>query len=98
MEVTFRNAHGELSSRDRAYAVKKFGFLNRFLPSASRAEVVHREENHEHVVEVTVFADGQTIRSEEHNLSLRAAIDNASGKLMSRMRRTKDKLTRSKRA
>lgn len=97
MEVLIRNTHGELSHRDRDYAVKKLSFLDRFLHTAERAEFVHREENKEHFVEVTVFADGRTIRSVEHNSSLRAAIDLASEKLDLQLRKVKDRLSSKRR-
>ncbi len=50
-----------------------------------------------HCIEVTVLADGYTIRSEEHDESLRAAIDKVSDKLENRLRRLKGRMIASHR-
>lgn len=97
MEVMLRNAEGNLSPRDREYASKKLGKLDRYFTAAQKVEMVHREEKHGHRIEVTVFADGLTVRGEETDESLRAAIDNLSEKLENRLRRMKGRLIKARR-
>lgn len=92
MELLVRNAEGNVSDRDRDYAAKKLGRLDRYLHQAQKVEMVHREEKQMHHLEVTVFADGMTIRGEEHDLSIRAAIDRVADKLETRMRKFKGRL------
>lgn len=97
MEVLVRNAEGNLSQRDREYAGKKLTKLERFFESASRVEIVHRVQRQEHRVEVTVFADGLTFRGEEHDASVRAAIDKVADKMENRLRKMKGRLVQARR-
>lgn len=97
MEMLVRNAEGNLSTADREYAAKKLGKLDRFFHQAHRIEMVHREEKLTHRVEVTVYADGFTLRGEEKDESVRAAIDKLADKLENRLRRVKSKLVKAHR-
>lgn len=98
MEVLVRNAEGNVSSRDREYASKKLGKLDRYFHQAQRVEMVHREErNGNHRVEITVFADGFTVRGEEQESSIRAAIDKVADKLEGRLRKLKGRIITSHR-
>jgi putative sigma-54 modulation protein len=92
MEVLVRNAEGNLSSQDREYASKKLSRLDRYFNQAHKVEMVHREEKNQHRVEITVFADGFTVRGEEHDESLRAAIDLVAEKLERRLRKLKGRI------
>ncbi len=92
MEVLVRNAEGNLSDHDRDYASSKLGKLDRYFNQANKVEIVHRESRHGHRVEVTVFADGFTVRGEEEDANVRAAIDLVSEKLDQRLRRLKRRL------
>lgn len=93
MEVLVRNAEGNVSTHHREYAAKKLGRLDRYFHSAQRVEMVHREEkNGMHRIEITVFADGYTVRGEEHDTDLHAAIDRVSDKLETRLRKLKGRL------
>ncbi len=97
MEVLVRNAEGNVSKKDREYAAKKLGRLDRFFNSAQKVEMVHREEKLGHRIEITVFADGFTIRGEESDSSLHAAIDKVSDKLETRLRKLKGRIVTSHR-
>ncbi len=92
MEVLVRNADGNLSDNDREYAARKLGRLDRYFNQAQKVEIVHREQKDRHRVEVTVFADGFTVRGEETDASVRAAIDLVSEKLDGRLRRLKTRI------
>lgn len=92
MDVLVRNAEGNVSKQDREYAAKKLGRLNRYFNAAHKVEMVHREEKLGHRIEITVFADGYTIRGEEHDVDLQAAIDKVSDKLETRLRKLKGRL------
>jgi putative sigma-54 modulation protein len=97
MEVLVRNAEGNVSKQDREYAAKKLGKLDRYFHSAHKVEMVHREEGQQHRIEITVFADGLTVRGEEHDTSLQAAIDRVSEKIENRLRRLKGRIVSSHR-
>jgi putative sigma-54 modulation protein len=98
MEMLVRNAEGNLTPKDRDYAAKKLGKLDRYFHTAHRIEMVHRAEKLTHRVEVTVFADGFTLRGEESDASVNAAIDKLADKLENRLRRVKSKLMKAQRA
>jgi putative sigma-54 modulation protein len=81
-----------LTDDDREYAAKKLGRLDRFFHQAHKVEIVHKEQKNGHRVEVTVFADGYTLRGEIVDESVRAAIDIVSEKLDQRLRRLKKRI------
>ena len=97
MDVLVRNAEGNVNPQDREYAAKKLGRLDRYFNAAQKVEMVHREEKNGHRIEITVFADGLTVRGEESDSDLRAAIDRVSDKLETRLRKLKGRLLRSHR-
>jgi len=92
MEVLVRNAEGNVSKRDREYAAKKLGRLDRYFHAAQKVEMVHREEGLLQRIEITVFADGFTVRGEEMDTSIPAAIDKVFDKLETRLRKLKGRL------
>jgi putative sigma-54 modulation protein len=92
MEMLLRNADGNVPKRDREYATKKLGKLDRYFSQANRVEMVHRQVQDQHIVEVTVFADGYTIRGEERDASLHAAIDKVADHMEIRLSKLKKKL------
>lgn len=97
MEVLVRNADGNLKSKDREYAAKKLSKLDRYFNAANRVEIVHREEKLSHRIEITVFADGFTLRGEESDSSVQAAIDKVADKMENRLRRLKSRLIKAHR-
>lgn len=92
MEVIVRHSESRVSDRDKEYASTKLGRLDRYFHQAQKVEMVHREEKQVHHIEITVFADGMTIRGEDHDPSLTAAIDRVHDKLESRLRKFKGRL------
>lgn len=97
MDLLIRNAEGNLTSDDREYAAKKLGRLDRYFNKAHKVELVHRQEKLVHHVEITVFADGFTVRGEEEDAHIRAAIDILAEKLENRLRKLKGRLIKSHR-
>lgn len=97
MNILVRNAEGNLGQADREYAASKLGKLDRFFHQAQKVEIVHREEKQQHHIEITVFADGFTVRGEEVDASVRAAIDKVAEKMENRLRRLKSRLVSSHR-
>lgn len=98
MDVLVRNAEGNVSLKDREYAAKKLGGLDRYFHQAHRVEMVHREApNGTHRIEITVFADGFTIRGEDTEPTIQAAIDRVHDKLEQRLRKLKSRIVDSHR-
>jgi putative sigma-54 modulation protein len=93
MEVLVRNAEGNVPLPDREYAARKLGRLDRFFHNAQKVEMVHREDKQGgHRVEITLFADGFTLRGEETDGQMRAAIDKVCDKLEARLRKLKGRI------
>ncbi len=92
MELLVRNAEGNVPERHRDYAAKKLGKLDKYFHKATRVEMVYHEQKGKHRLEVTVFADGFTVRGEERDSSLRACIDRVSDKLEKRLSSLKGRL------
>lgn len=93
MEILVRNAEGNVSNHHREYAAKKLGRLDRYFNAAKKVELVHREEgNGSHRIEITIFADGHTIRGHEVDADLHVAIDKVHDKLETRLRKLKGRL------
>jgi putative sigma-54 modulation protein len=97
MELLVRNADGNLTQRDRDYAAKKLGKLERYFHAAQKVEMVHHEGKLDHKIEVTVFVDGMTLRGEETDGTVQAAIDKVADKLENRLRRLKSRIIKSHR-
>lgn len=97
MELLVRNAEGNLTQKDRDYAARKLGRLDRYFNSAQKVEMVHRKGRIDHRIEITVFADGFTLRGEEADVSVQAAIDKVADKMENRLRRLKSRLIKSHR-
>lgn len=98
MEILIRNAEGNLTPEEREYAAKRLGRLDRYFNEASKVEIVHREEKKGHRVEVTVFADGMTVRGEEVTEHVRTAIDLVGEKIEGRLRRLHKRIVDRQRA
>lgn len=95
LELLVRNANGNLSAKNRDYASKKLGKLDRYFNAASRVELAHTEDKRGlHKIEVTVFADGVMLHGRENDPDLNAAIDKVADKLESRLRKFKSKLVK----
>ncbi|MCW5936456.1 MAG: ribosome-associated translation inhibitor RaiA [Fimbriimonadaceae bacterium] len=92
MELLVRNAEGNLTEKDKEYAAKKLGRLDRYFSAADKVEMVHREEKRGHRIEVTVFADGLYLHASETETTTHAAIDRIADKMENRLRRLKTRL------
>ena len=97
MDLLVRNAEGNLTEKDRDYAAKKLGKLDRYFHAAHKVEMVHREGKLDHRIEITVFADGFTLRGEEKDETVQAAIDKVADKMENRLRRLKSRIIKSHR-
>ena len=97
MEVLVRNAEGNVTKTDRDYAASKLGRLDRYFHQAQKVEMVHREEKGMHRIEITLFADGLTVRGEETEVTLQAAIDKVKDKMETRLRKLKGRMVQNHR-
>jgi len=87
----------EVSEAIRAYAEKKIGKLNRYLPSIVEGKVEISQENaklpeQRFIVQVTLNSKGVLIRAQEKSKDMRTAIDNVVNVLSKRIERYKGRL------
>lgn len=94
LDVLVRNAHGNLDDKQRDYAAKKIGRLDRYFHAASKAEIAHTEERLGHCVEVTLYIDGLVLHGHASGQTPYVAIDAVVDKLEGRVKRLKSKLAR----
>ena len=94
LDVLVRNAHGNLDDKQRDYAAKKIGRLDRYFHNASKAEIAHTKEKLGHCVEVTLYIDGLMLHGHASGQTPYVAIDAVVDKLESRLQRLKSKLVR----
>lgn len=92
MEVHFVGKNSQLSAADREHVTEKLQRLTRFLRRLRAANVSHKEQRGLHSIEVTVDANGVILRAEEHDHSLRTAMDRAAEKVERQVRRFKGRL------
>jgi putative sigma-54 modulation protein len=81
-----RGKNYEVPERDRAYAERKLGRLERFLDDRSDATVElsleqHRSAADSHIVEVTLVIDGKTLRGSAAGPTHRSGIDEVVDKI-----------------
>lgn len=86
MRTIVRGRNHEVPERDRAYAERKLGRLERYLDDRSDATVElsveqHRSAADSHIVEVTLVIDGRTLRGSAAGATHRVAIDEVVDKI-----------------
>ena len=93
------NIHGskvKVTPSIKTYIEEKLGKLDKYFenPDSITANVVVRVRGLEQIVEVTIPVKGITIRNEESNSDLYAAIDLVVDKLERQIRKNKDKINK----
>lgn len=86
MRTIVKGKNYEVSERDRAYAVRKLGRLERILDDRTDATVElsveqHRNADDSHIVDVTLLIDGRTLRGKAAAPTHRAGIDQVLDKI-----------------
>lgn len=104
MDINVVGRHVDVSDRFRRHLDDKLEKVGQLAPRALRVEVEVSHENNPRQsdfserVELTVYDSGQVIRSEARADDLYAALDVAYGKLLERLRRSRDRAKTKKRA
>lgn len=96
MEVELQTHHLELTDKIRDYVTRKIGRLEHYLPDITSARVdLARRQTHSKgevfAAQVTAWANGTVLRSEEMNSDVFAAIDLAADKIHRQIERYKGK-------
>lgn len=98
MNINIRGDRIEVTDAIKNYVKEKLERLNRYFeePSKIDAHVLIRVRNGEETIEVTIPTSKYTLRAEEHNSDLYAAIDLVIDVLERQIRKNKTKLNRYK--
>ena len=102
MQLIVQGRNFDINDWTREYIEKKIEKLERFLPELGdvRAELgfnATRAENDSFKAQITMWADGQILRSEESTGDIFVSIDNATDKLRRQIKRFKGRRYESKR-
>jgi ribosomal subunit interface protein len=97
MEIVVKGRNTEITDRFRGHVEEKLAKIEQFAPRAQRVEVelTHernpRQADQAERIEITVRDKGPVIRAEAKASDFYGALDVASGKLLERLRRTRDR-------
>ncbi len=89
MQVIFSGKHLEVTPSLREYAENKLVKLTRFFDHVQEVRVMESIMRNQQIVEVTLIADGTTIRAEERATDMYASIDLVIDKLERQLERYK---------
>lgn len=92
MQVTVKAKHLTLTDALKEYARSKLSRLQKYFDHLLSADVTLTTERNFHVVDVTVHANGVTLRGEERSDNMYSSIDQVIDKLERQVRKRKEKL------
>lgn len=92
MRITVKGKNMEVTDALQRYAEKKVEKLGRYFENLKSAVVTQSTQRNWHIVEVTLEADGMTMRGEERSDNMYASIDAVVEKLEKQIKRFKGKL------
>jgi putative sigma-54 modulation protein len=97
MQIIFSGKHVEVTPALKEYAEGKLNKLNRFFDHLQEIHIVESVLRNQHIVEVTLKADGTIIRAEERSPDMYTSIDLVLDKLERQLKRYKGRyLTRTR--
>jgi putative sigma-54 modulation protein len=91
MQIIFTGKHLEVTPSLREYAESKLLKLSRFFDHVQEVHVTESILRNQHIVEVTLKADGTLIRAEERSADMYSSIDQVVAKLERQLRRYKER-------
>ncbi|MEI7833558.1 MAG: ribosome-associated translation inhibitor RaiA, partial [bacterium] len=91
MQIRFSGKHMEVTPALREYATTKLQKLERFFTHVQDVHVVESITRNQHIVEVTLNADGTVIRAEERSEDMYASIDLVTDKLERQLKKFKER-------
>jgi putative sigma-54 modulation protein len=91
MQIIFSGKHVDVTPALKQYAETKLGKLDRFFDGVQEVHIVESTLRNQHIVEVTLKANGTLIRAEEHSPDMYTSIDLVVDKLERQLSRYKDR-------
>lgn len=92
MQITVKTKHMESTDALHGYAEKKLAKIERYFDHILSAEIMLSMERGMHLVEVTVHANGITLRGKEKTEDMYSSIDKVIDKLERQVKKHKEKL------
>ena len=89
MQIIFTGKHMEVSSASKDYAEQKLQKLSRFFDHVQEIHLTESILRNQHIIEVTLKADGTLIRAEERSPDMYTSIDLVVDKLERQLSRYK---------
>lgn len=93
MQIIFNGKHMEVTPALRDYAETKLQKLSRFFDNVQAVNVTESIQRNQHIVEVTLNANGTLIRAEERSPDMYTSIDLVAAKLERQLTRYKGRFT-----
>lgn len=94
MQVKVTGRHVEVSPALRAYAEEKIARLERYVDKIVDAHLILTIEKYRHIAEVTLHANGITIRGEEESGDMYSSLDLVIDKIERQVRRYKERISK----
>ena len=91
MQIIFSSKHVEVSQALKQYAEAKLGKLERFFDHVQEVYVKESMLRNQHIIEVTLKADGTLLRAEERSPDMYTSVDLVVDKLERQLKRYKDR-------
>lgn len=92
MQITMTGKNVEITAAIRQYAEEKLGKMHKYLESISDAHVILSLQKYLHIAEITLRADGITIRAEERSQDMYSSLDLVIDKIERQVRRYKERI------
>ena len=91
MQIIFSGKHVEVTPALKRYAESKLNKLDRFFDGVQEIHMVESTTRNQHIVEVTLKANGTLIRAEERSADMYTSIDLVIDKLERQLLRYKER-------
>jgi len=91
MQIIFSGKHVDITPALKQYAETKLGKLDRFFDGVQEVHVVESTLRNQHIIEVTLKANGTLIRAEERSPDMYTSIDLVVDKLERQLSRYKNR-------
>lgn len=92
MQINITGKNVEITPAIRQYAMEKLSKMHKYLESITDAHVILSLEKYLHIAEITLFANGITIRGEERSEDMYSSLDLVIDKIERQVRRYKEKI------
>lgn len=100
-DITLTGLKLDVDSKTQKYVKKKIGALDRYLPRHARksatAEVrleqVNRDHGNKYEAEVIIYLPEKTVTAKDSTMNILAAVDIVEAKIVSQLKRYKDRQT-----